>query len=141
MPEDAAVPSGHGAVLGARRPEGGLDEGCAQPDVAFASLPRAALTGTLVVAGTETGPTRKMAVAGEPSHVDADLGDEDLGRPLIHAGNRIEALHCVRVGRQDGLDAYAERGHRLFEVVEMRQDLGRQKRVVRTEVAGECLPQ
>jgi len=82
-----------------------------------------------------------MAVAGEAIHVDANLGDEDLRRPLIHTRNRIEALHRVGVGRQDGRDARAQRGHRLFEVVEMRQDLGRQKRVVRTEVASERLPE
>src|SRR3989442_13781951 len=140
MPEDATIPSGHGAVLGPRGSEGGLDEGRAQPDAAFAGLPRSVLASTLVVPGTEPGPTRKMAVARKPIHVDANLGDEYLRRPLIHAGNRIKALPGIREGRQDGLDGRAQRGHRLFEVVKGRQDGGRQKGVVRTEAAVEWRP-
>jgi hypothetical protein len=82
-----------------------------------------------------------MAIAGEAAHVDADLGNEDFRRPLIHPGNRIEALHRVGEGGQERRNALAERGYRSFEVVEMRQDLSRQKGVVRAEVTRERLPQ
>jgi hypothetical protein len=122
MPEDATIPGGYGAVRGTRRSEGGLDESSAQPDATFARLPRSVLASTLVALGTETGPTREMAVAGESSHVNANLGDEDFRRPLIHAGNRIKALHRIREGRQDRLDTRAQRGDRLLEMVEVRQD-------------------
>jgi hypothetical protein len=82
-----------------------------------------------------------MAVARKPAHVDANLRDEDLRCPLIHAGNGIAALHRVGKGREDGRDAIAQRVDRLFQVIEMRQDLGRQERVVRTEAPSECLSQ
>jgi len=50
-------------------------------------------------------------------------------------------VHRVGEWRQDGFDARAQRGHRHFEMVEMRQDLGREKGVVGAEMADERLPQ
>ncbi len=82
-----------------------------------------------------------MAVAREPIHVDADLGHEDFRCALIDTGNGIEALHRVREGHQDRRDTLAQRGHGLFEMVEMGEDLGREKGVMGAEVAGERLPQ
>ena len=82
-----------------------------------------------------------MAIAGEAAHVDADLGNEDFRRPLIHPGNGIEALYGISEGGEERRNALAERGHCSFEVVEMGQDLGRQKSVVRAEVTRERLPQ
>jgi hypothetical protein len=82
-----------------------------------------------------------MAVARESIHVDADLGHEDFGCALVDPGNGIEALHRVREGRQDRRDTPTQRGHRLFEMVEMGQDLCREEGVMGAEVAGERLPQ
>jgi hypothetical protein len=88
------------------------------------------LAGTIVIPGAQAGPGGEMAVAREPIHVDTDLGYEDFRCTLIDTGNGIEALHRVREGRQDRRDTLAQRGHRLFEMVEMGQDLSREKGVM-----------
>ena len=62
--------------------EGGLDEGGAEPAATLAGLARPMFAGALVVAGAQARPARRMGRSREDPHVDAELGDEDLSRPL-----------------------------------------------------------
>src|SRR3989304_4512881 len=63
-----------------------LDEGGLQPGVAGADAGGPALAGTLVEARTEPGPGDEMAGRGKAGHLEADLGDDDAGDGLAHAG-------------------------------------------------------
>ena len=90
---------------------------------------------------TKAGPAREVPCRREHAHVHADLGDEDLRRALIHAGDRIQAAHLLR-----------KRGHHLVrvgcdvldhfvEVVEVGQHLADQKGMMGPKASGERLPQ
>src|SRR5512138_1754140 len=89
MPQDTVVAGCDRAVLGSGRPERGFKQGRSQPGVALLGLPRFMFTGTIVTPRADARPAGEMAIAGEPAHVDADLGNEDFCRPLIHPRNGI----------------------------------------------------
>ncbi|HEX2319395.1 MAG TPA: hypothetical protein VHJ18_10480 [Streptosporangiaceae bacterium] len=83
---DPAIARGEGTGSGADAGgERGLDQGGAEPAVAMASPAGAMLAGALVVAGAEAGPAGGVLGRGEDVHVRAELGDEDLGGPLVDA--------------------------------------------------------
>jgi hypothetical protein len=48
------------------------------PGIAPPRLPRLALPGTLVIAGTQARPTGQVQVTGELAHVYPELGDQDF---------------------------------------------------------------
>ena len=64
---------------------GGLDEGRLEPAVAVARARRASLAGTLVQTWAESGPGDEVTGRGEVAHVDADLGDQDMGGRVADA--------------------------------------------------------
>src|SRR5215472_7545108 len=139
---DAPVAGGEGAGGGMRTSaEGGLDKCAAQPAVAFAGAARSVLAGTPVIAGAQAGPAGEMPRRREHTHVDAELGDEDLRGALVHAGDDVEASQLVCKGGDHRVDLGAHRLDRLVEVVEVGQDLRDQKGVVPTEASDQRLPQ
>jgi hypothetical protein len=83
MPQDAAIPGGHRAVLSSGRPESSLDECPAQPDVAFAGLPGFVLAGTLVI-------------------------PRGTGRPSWRDGGRSGTDSCRHRSRLRGLPLYVD---------------------------------
>src|SRR5262249_46687378 len=74
------------ATVGADRGERGVLERVVEPLAAFAGADRATLAGGLIVAGTLAGPRRDVARGWKDAHIDADLGDDVLGRTLLDAG-------------------------------------------------------
>src|SRR3990167_8146828 len=76
-----------GAVLLAGGGPRALGEGGLRPGVAGARAGGPARAGTLVEARTEPGPGDEMAGRGKAGHLEADLGDEDAGDSLAHAGH------------------------------------------------------
>ena len=67
---------------GAASRPGALGEDGAHLDVAFAGPAGLVLTSRFVVTGTQSGPRCQVRGAGEPGHVDADLGDDHLRCPF-----------------------------------------------------------
>jgi hypothetical protein len=56
---------------------------------------------TLVLPGTDPGPTGEMLGGGEDGQVDPELGDEHFGGALIHGGEGVEAGEVIGEGRHD----------------------------------------
>src|SRR5262244_1927853 len=98
MAHHAAVSGGQRAVLGAARGDGGLDEGRAQPAIAFACPSRLVLAGTLVIARADADPAGHMPLAREETHIHAELGDDHFGCPFTDPGDRVQPrqLRCER---------------------------------------------
>lgn len=76
-----------------------------------------------------------MARGGEHGHVDADLGDDDLGGPLPHPGNGVEPVPLVGVGLHEDVDAGVEVGDGGLQGVEAAEEFGEQGGVVVGEPA------
>src|SRR5262245_51968469 len=81
------------AAVGPDRGDGSLLERVVEPLAAFASAAGATLAGRLVVAGALPGPRRQVARRRQDAHIDADLGDDVLGRALFDAGARAQELN------------------------------------------------
>src|SRR5262245_14889332 len=137
MAEHASKPGLQRAVLRPTRSRRRFDEGRAQPAVTLARPARLVLAGALVVAGTERRPTREMGRCRKRTHVDADLGENHLGRPAVDAWNAIQPGQLV--GKRDEMpfDLEAQGADRLVQVVEVGQQLSHEKRVVRPKAAGQ----
>jgi len=89
---------------------GALDQRRLEPGCSVAQAVGAALAGALVVARAQPGPGDQVACGGEPAHVGADLGDDDLGGQVTDAGDGAQQL-----------DRLAER---VQAAVHLRVDLG-----------------
>src|SRR5437879_7181818 len=79
-----------GLATGCGRP-GSLMEDLTEPSVALVRLAGAAFAAGDVVARAHARP-RGECGGREPAHVRADLGDDALGAPLAHPGDRVEAV-------------------------------------------------
>ena len=58
-----------------------------------------------------------MTSGWELPHVDADLGEEDLGRGLAQAGNLLQSFNDVTKGLERGLDPRVKGRNRLFQLL------------------------
>ncbi len=123
------------AVVGARRGLGGFGECTVEPFGALACAARFAFAAGLVVAGALAGPGGEVVLGGEPAHVGADLGDHDLSGARLDAGDRAQELNGRRERAQLFLDRCREPLFLLIEEVEVGEDRGDDKRVVRVETA------
>src|SRR4029450_7605409 len=137
MAEDTLKPGPQRAVLSATRARRRFDQRRTQPAGTVPRFARLMLAGALVVSRTQRGPAREMARRGEGAHIHTDLGDEDFGRPPVDARNAIQSVELVRKRGEAIFDLRAERADSLVEVIEMRQELAHQKRVVRPKPARE----
>src|SRR5207245_7269289 len=97
--------------------------------------------GARVVAGTHARPAREMAGRWKHRHVRADLGEDRLSRSALDPGDRHPALNLWGERAELLLDVGANGGDRLLEVVEVREDLAEQERMVGAEAARERLAQ
>src|SRR5262249_14983067 len=110
MLHDAAIPGGEGAFgRAAARRAGRLDEGGADPAVAAPGFAGAAFARTLVLPGTEAGPTGEVLGGRKDGHVDAQLSDKHFRGPLVDAGDGVEAGEFVSARRHDDIDLAADR--------------------------------
>src|SRR5262249_14498691 len=87
-------------VLGADGGPGRRDERGLEPRGARAHPGRAALSGTLVGARAQPRPGDEVGGGGEASHVDADLGDEDMGDGVTDARHRHQEAGLLPDRRQ-----------------------------------------
>ena len=126
-------------VFGADRRVGGLDERCPQVRVAVAGPARFALAGGLVVAGANRCPARGVAIGREAAHVWAELREDHLCCAGGDAIDRGQQLSLVRERGEPLLNLLGQRGDRLVQVVDVREDLRDDQRVVRFEVPRERL--
>ena len=74
-----------------------------------------------MIPGAEAGPARGVGRGGEDGHVHAELGDEDFSGPPADPRDGVQAGEGLRERGQEFLQAIAERGDRLVEVVEVGQ--------------------
>src|SRR5262245_4536779 len=137
--DQPAVLSGEVAVAFAHRGAGALDERRAERPVGLARAAAEALARTLVGARAEAGPRRCMARGREARHVAAQLGHDDLGGPPRDPRNRVEAGQRVglRGGARHDLAVAGRDG--VVEELDVAQQLGEQKAVMRGDAAGERL--
>src|SRR5260221_11866769 len=70
--------------------------GVYQPDVPFTGPRSLALAGALLVARAHAGPRREVGGTWKATHVDPDLGDQDLRHALSDAGDGVHALERIR---------------------------------------------
>jgi hypothetical protein len=78
-----------------------LHEGLAQAPAREAGTTTEAFAGTLVIAGAEAGPGRRVAGGREARHVAPEFGDDRLGGAAGDAGDGVEP----RDRRRDGVPA------------------------------------
>jgi hypothetical protein len=105
------------AVLLASRGPGTLNQHRLQPWGAFSDAGRAPLAGTLVEARDETRLGQQMTRRWKLPHVDADLGEEGLGRGLAQTRNLLQSFKGVTKGLERGLDPRVEGRNRLFQLL------------------------
>jgi len=77
----------------------------------------------------------------EHAHVDADLGDQDLGGALLDARDRHQQVTVRRERAELLLDLGREPVDRLVEEVDVREDLPDDQRVLVGEAADQRLAQ
>jgi hypothetical protein len=82
-----------------------------------------------------------VAVAGEAVHVGAELGQDHLGGALRDAGNRAEQLTLALERANALLDLCRQCGDRLVEVLDVREKVRDEQRVVGREASLEREPQ
>src|SRR5437667_335711 len=117
------------AVVMADGAPGGLDEGRLEPAVAVASAGRASLAGTLVQAWAESRPGDEVTGRGEVAHVDADLGDQDMGGRVADAPDGGQAGEGGTKGAQRVLQARLELTHGGVECIDLAQVQGEHEAV------------
>src|SRR5260221_3889595 len=71
--------------------------GVYQPDVPFTGPRSLALAGALLVARAHAGPRREVGGTWKATHVDPDLGDQDLRHALSDARDGVQALELALV--------------------------------------------
>ena len=125
------------AVLLAHGGPGGLDEGGLQPGRALLQAGGAALAGTLVVAGAEAGPGEEVAGGGEAAHVEADLGEDDLGGELTDAGDGGEERDRFAERAEVALHLRVDGGDGGGERVDLAEVQAEEEAVVRARPAGQ----
>jgi hypothetical protein len=89
---DPVILRGQIAVSGPDGSPGALDQGRAQPAVAFARLARLAFPCTFVVAWADAGPGGGVGRRGETAYVVAEFGQDLLGAAAGDAGDGVEPL-------------------------------------------------
>ena len=126
LAEPAVEAAELGADVGAGTPRGpgALGEDRAELGVALAGPARAVLPGGLVVARAQPGPRRQVRRGGEPSHVDADLGDDDLGGAFTDPRDRGQQLGLLGEREAGLVDPGVQPGDHVREVVDVFQVQG-----------------
>ena len=71
-----------------------------------------------------------MCVRREPAHVDADLGDDDVGAKVLDARDRYYLLDCGTKGPKVRLHLRVERGHSGIESVDLIEMKAQQEAMV-----------
>ena len=71
-----------------------------------------------------------MLGTGETAHVRADLGDEDLGRPLPDPGDRVQEGNGLLLRRQPLVNFPTDALDGLVQVLQRAQVLGQQEAMV-----------
>src|SRR5208282_831921 len=101
-----------------RRP-GALHQRGFEPGSTLAQAIGSTFAGTLVVARTYASPRDEMCVRREPAHVDADLGDDDVGAEVLDARGRHYEVDCGAKGPKVRLHLRVDRGHSGIESVDL----------------------
>ena len=109
---------------------GALHQRGFEPGSALAQAIGSTLAGTLVVARTYASPRDEMCVRREPAHVDADLGDDDVGAKVLDARDRYYLVDCGTKGPKVRLHLRVERGHSGIESVDLIEMKAQQEAMV-----------
>jgi hypothetical protein len=95
----------------------------------------------LALAWAPARPRRQVPRGGEPTHVRADLGKDDLGCPHPDPGDRVEDHQLTRPGLDHLGDPLRQRSDVGLQRFDMRQHAGQQVRMMLTEPGRQRLPQ
>src|SRR5882762_1920379 len=130
--EASVEPAELGADVGAGAPAGpgALDENRAEFVAALTGPTGAVLAGGFVVPRTQPGPRRQVRRCGEAGHLDADLGDDDLGGALTDPRDRLEQRRLLDEREAGLVDAGVQPGDHVGEVVDVLQMQGAHQRVL-----------
>ena len=112
-----------------RRP-GALHQRGFEPGSTLAQAIGSTFAGTLVVARTYASPRDEMCVRREPAHVDADLGDDDVGAEVLDARGRHYQLDCGAKGPKVCLHLRVDRRHGGIESVDLIEMKAKQEAMV-----------
>src|SRR5215213_6394702 len=114
---------------------GALGQHVGQPAVALGGLARAALAAGDVVAGAAARPACQVPGGREHGHVDADLGDDDLGGAFADPGDGVQPVTGHRERGDHLVDAAVQGGDGAFQVLQVVKGQPDQQRVVVAEAA------
>jgi hypothetical protein len=80
-----------------------------------------------------------VAVGGEPAHINADLGDDNLARQHVHAVDGMRKFYGVPKGHKAAFGIRIDLSRGLLQGVDLVQVEPQQKAMPRTDAAGERL--
>jgi hypothetical protein len=133
-----AAPAGPPAVLrtqlGLFGPDGRvsrLHQGGPQEAIALACLARCALAGAFMLAGGHTDPRGEVVGTRTATHGGADLGHEHFGGVASHPRDGSEQAHRLFKRAIDRLDLRIKAGDGLIQSIDLTQQLGQHKAMMR----------
>src|SRR5262245_17274752 len=137
--DQAAVLGGEVGVVFEDGPASAIHEGLAQDAVGKAGTATQAFAGTLVIAGAEAGPGRRMAGSWETRHVAPEFGDDRLRGAAGDAGDGVEPRDRLGVGGGARRDAAIAGRDRRVEELDVAQELVEHEAVMSSDAPGERL--
>lgn len=133
-----------GVQVGAFHSDGGpcsSDKRGFQPCAAFAHAGAAAFAGALIVTRTEARPGDQVGGIGEARHVGADLGQDDLGGHVTHAGDGDQQADALPDRRQRFSQGGVQFSERVLQGLDDARVKLEQSPVVIGNAAAQCLAQ
>jgi len=117
-----------------------LHEDGLEPLSAAAQPRAAAFAGAFVVAWTEASPRQQMGRRFEARHVDADFGNQGVGRDLTHAGHGAYESRCLAKGFEASAHLLFDGGDRAIGRVDVSKVQFEHEAMVQVQNCAAALP-
>src|SRR5918995_2207564 len=118
-----------------------LHESCPQPGIALGGFTASAFAPALVVARTHPCPGGQVLIRGEAAHLGTNLGQYRFRRAPSHSRDRLQSLNCFSERAHPLGNLRAQPFDGLLKEVDVRQLLGNEKALVRSETSPKSLLQ
>src|SRR5215471_6667597 len=112
-----------------------MRRGPPEPLIPFPGPPTLALAGTLIVPWADLGPRAEMLGGGKPRHLDPDFRAEILRRPLTDARDGVQEGDRLGVRATQSLKVGFTCGNTLCQKIDVREDMGEQPGMMRTQTS------